>query len=433
MNRAQFIIFGAIGVIVLLALLLLTGILPGLKERPPEPFTLIIWGTGDEEELWKTFAGTYKEENVPSATIEYAQKDPKTYEAELLNALAAGRGPDIFFLSDADLARQRDKIAPLADGLLGYRKRDIKNIFADGAAGAIIGASGALLATPLSLDTLALFFNRDHLNAANIPHPPATWEELLEETKILTRLSSVGGIQRSGIAIGTASNVAHAADILAALILQSGGSFIDPATGESAIDSPATVSALNFYTSFAANTKKSYTWNAFFEPSLRAFANGETAMAIGYAADVPAIAAENPQLNFDVASFPQPAQTAAPLTLGRLNLAAVSRTSTNKDHAWRFLLWLQSENPQKTYIDARGLPPARRDLVASKPPRDYLVPFYDQVLSARTLPVAFGDSLGRILDDMIDAVVNRRFGVEQAITRAANELTAIIPHVEQPE
>ena len=32
---------------------------------------------------------------------------------------------------------------------------------------------------PLSIDTLALFYNREHLNSAGIVAPPTTWQELI--------------------------------------------------------------------------------------------------------------------------------------------------------------------------------------------------------------------------------------------------------------
>ncbi len=432
MSRPQLIIFGAIGVIVLIALLTITGVLPGFKERPPDPFTLIIWGPEDEPALWETIGQTYNEEMAQSATIEYVKKDPKTYELELLNALAAGRGPDVFFLEDTTLKSYRDKISPLPEGSLGYQKKDIKNAFADGAANVITDDSGALLATPLSLDTLALFYNKDYLNAANIPAPPQTWEELMDQVRMLTKLSAVGGIQRSAIALGTAANIAHAADIFAALIYQSGGTFVDPTGERSAINGPAAISALAFYTSFSDSTRKTYTWNAFFEPSLQAFAKGDTAMAIGYAADVPGVAAENPQLNFDVAPLPQAKGIKTPTTLGRMRLLAIPRTSANKEQAWRFLLWLQSKDIQKTYADAVGLPSARRDLVAAKAPREYLLTFYDQVLSAKTLPVPLGSSLSGVLSDMIDAVSARRLGLEQVIDRAENEIKQLLGEFSQP-
>lgn len=431
MGKIQIIIFGIIAVVVLLAVLILTGILPGIKPRSSPPFTLVIWGFKDAPEVWQAISGKYKEGEEENSTTNYIKKDPKTYETELVNALAAGQGPDIFLLQDSWLSKHRDKITLLKDGALGYQKKNLKNVFADEVAAAISDENGALLGTPIYFDTLALFFNRDYLNSSNIPNPPQTWEELLEQSKILTRLSAVGGIQRSGIALGASSNVEHAADAFLALLYQSGGKIIDEAGKKSALSGPAAESATLFYASFANPAKKTYSWNSFFDNSLQAFANGDTAMILGYAADAPKIAALNPQLNFDIAPLPQPDKNKPQINFGRFDLLTVSRTSKNNDQSWKFLLWLQSKDAQKLYIDAVGLPPSRRDLVSSKPPREYLEVFYDQVLSARAIPVMLGDSLETIINDMIDSASNRRFTIQQAISQAATKINAALSQKEE--
>lgn len=426
MKRPQLIIFGVIALAVLVALGLLTGFLPGLRETGPQaqPFTLEIWGVGDPPELWQEIASAYQQKVARGATIKFQAKDPASYETELVNAMASGTGPDIFFLPDELVEKHRDKIRPLSDGMLGYQSKNLGAIFADGLVAAMASPAGELWGTPLYFDTLALLYNRDYFNSANIPQPPETWEALSGQVQALTRYTEVGSIRRSGAALGRASNVEHAADILLALLYQSGSAVIDEARRVSAISNPKTREALAFLAAFTDPTRKTYSWNAAFGNSLEAFSRGETAMAFGYAADVKRVAALNPQLNFAVAPLPQQAGSETQVHYGRFTLLAVSRLSKNVDQAWRFLLWLQSRDPQKTYIDALGLPPARRDLSKSKPPREYLVTFYDQVLSSRTLPVTGDRWLAPILDDMIESVVNRKFSVDQAVSRAANEINA---------
>lgn len=425
-NKAQLIIFGSTGFIVVLALLIITGVLPGFKPREPSPFTLLIWGFEDPPEIWQAIANDYSENAVRSATVEYVKKNRETYESELINALASGQGPDIFILKDSWLEKHKDKIAPLPDGELGYRKQDLKTAFADGLAAAIVGEKNELLGVPLAFDTLALFYNRDLFNSANIPSPPEAWDDIADQSKRLTKLSEVGGIRRSGVALGTAANMEHASDILLALIYQSGGNVLDPESKKSAIKNPATESSLAFYTAFADSTKKTYSWNSFFDDSLAAFAKGETAMAFGYSRDVLKIIALNPHLNFDAAPLPQPKNLKNRVTVGRFDLLAVSRISEERTNAWNFLLWLKNKDAEKIYIDAAGLPPARRDLVASKPPRDYLIPFYNQVLPARAIPIRGGDSLLQIINDMIDSTANRKFTVQQSIERAEARIDDLI-------
>jgi len=42
---------------------------------------------------------------------------------------------------------------------------------------------GQPYASPLSINTLALFYNRDLLNEAGIVLPPVTWEEFVNDSK----------------------------------------------------------------------------------------------------------------------------------------------------------------------------------------------------------------------------------------------------------
>lgn len=425
MTKAQIILYSGIAVITLLAILVLTGVIPGLKDSKPPAFTLTIWGTDDSEDLWRVLIRKYRDTN-DSASIEYVVKDPKAYETELVNALAAGKGPDIFILPDTKIADHRDKMRPLAEGVLGYQKRALRAVFPDELLDGITGSQDELLGTPLAYDTLGLFYNRDYFNTANIPFPPATWDDLVATSRTLTRYTETGSIRRSGVALGTAANVEHAEDILLALLFQSGGAIISNDDRIADIDHPATFSALDFYTAFANSTKQAYSWNAFFPSSLDAFAAGDTAMAFGYAADAKRIFAKNPQLNFDVAPLPRTAPDGVPMSIGRFPVAVVSRLSPEWQNGWTFLLWLQRKSAHQQYIEAVGLPPARRDLVTTKPPREYLSAFYGQVLSARTFPLKLGASLPSILRDMIDEAAERRFTTQQVISRATQRINALL-------
>lgn len=295
MNRVQLIIFGVIGVIIFIALLIVMGVIPGIRPRPPEEVTLVVWGFEDED-LWREIANRYREE-LEYVTISYQQKSPESYEAELLNALASGKGPDIFALKNTEISGHRDKISPLPQNALSYRVRDFKNSFFDAAALDLVTQEGDIIGLPLAVDTLALFYNRDFFNSANVASPPRTWSELVDAVGRLTLYNEAGIITRSGAAIGTAANVEYAVDILAGLMMQSGVDLVDRETRVSKLagdgfgagaEGPAG-SALNFYTSFADSVRRSYTWSSFFPNSLSAFAQGRTAMAFGYAVDVPSV------------------------------------------------------------------------------------------------------------------------------------------------
>ncbi|MEK7465112.1 MAG: hypothetical protein AAB591_01700, partial [Patescibacteria group bacterium] len=90
MSRFQLIVYGSIGVIILGLLLVLTGVIPGLRNRGPAPFTLTVWGIGDDALAWQRLGDTYQKTVLEAATIRYVRKNPASYEAELVNALASG-------------------------------------------------------------------------------------------------------------------------------------------------------------------------------------------------------------------------------------------------------------------------------------------------------------------------------------------------------
>ena len=421
MNRFQLISVTGLTAFIVLAVILLLFDLGGNSDTTPE-FSLTIWNTAPQDTFWRELTGNFIHEKFPKARITYVAKDPRTYESELLNALAAGSGPDIFVLPDTLLAAHIDKIKALSDGLLGYTKQNFKAQFPDTIVENVTGPGGELWGTPLYFDTLALFYNRDYLNTANIPLPPATWDELVTQSRALTRYSETGTIRRSGIAMGAGTNVAHAADILTLLIYQSGGTVVNPANRTSELQRPETQTALEFYTAFADPTKRSFSWSASFPNSLDAFAAGDAAFVLGYASDIARIKAINPQLNFDVAPVPQTTGSQVRTNLGRFSVLAVSRLSKDTDNAWRVLLWFQEKETQKRYADAFGVPPARRDLIQSRPESEYLVPFYGQILSARTVPLMVGDLLGQIMNDMIESVATRQADLRTAIERASRQL-----------
>lgn len=427
MNRAQLILIGAVGVLVLIVFLVLFGVIPGLQPATPKKITLTVWGLEDVEP-WQALAVRFTGQ-YPNMALLYVKKNPATYEQELLNALAAGSGPDVFLLKNGQIQKYKDKIFPLPRGVFTFQARDFQNRFFDAASRDLIDKEGNILGFPVAVDPLALFYNRDALNAANISSPPATWDALVEATKRLTRLSEVGAIVRAGIALGTSANVEHATDILGALMIQSGVELVDRQTlvsdllsGETRFGSedPA-VAALRFYTSFADPSLRTYSWSAFFPDSLDAFAQGMAAMMIGYASDVPRIQKKNPHLSFGVSRFPQ-TNGRDSVYVGRFSLGAVSRQSQHSYDAWRLLFWLSGRENAKFLAGSFGLAPARRDLVNEVPDKEYASVFYEQVLAGRTWLIPDEAIVQQLFQEAIDSVVNRAATPEAAIGRAHQRL-----------
>ncbi|KKU50754.1 MAG: hypothetical protein A3A28_00535 [Candidatus Sungbacteria bacterium RIFCSPLOWO2_01_FULL_47_32] len=438
-SSVQLIIFGLIAFFVLIALLLLLGIIGGGGNSTQTGGDLTVWGF-DEEGPWRTLSSGFTAKNT-GIRITYKQISKDNYESELVNALAAGNGPDVFMLKNSNIHDDTDKISSVADAYPATEKAtpiierdEFKRTFVDGTYEGLVTPAGDILGLPLSLDSLVLFYNKDFFNSANIPSPPQTWTDFLNDAAKLNDISPDGSINRSGGALGEYTNIDHFADIVSAFIFQAGGRIYDPVKNQVLMATPLPSSqsipahsAVEFYTSFASPKQKNYSWNRTFPNSTDAFIQEKTAMMLGFAGDIKTIREQNPHLNFMTAPLPQLSKTAPKVYYGRYNFLAVSHLSKLKALAWRFVYFAATHDAAKKYITETSLPPARRDLVLdTKTVPDELVAFYNQSLSAKTWIQPGESRVSDIFADMIDAVLRGKFDVGSAVSRATSALSLLV-------
>src|SRR3989344_6499637 len=122
LTRSRIIMLGAAALAVILLIALFTGVIPGLRLKPsaPERLTLTVWGVFDSEQVFTDLVNIYRKDRA-NVEINYRKfEDPNTYESELINALAAGTGPDIFMFQNTWLPKHRDKIVPVSTTTLPY-------------------------------------------------------------------------------------------------------------------------------------------------------------------------------------------------------------------------------------------------------------------------------------------------------------------------
>ena len=328
-----------------------------------------IWGTLDDN----AFSAVLRQiaDTDPSFNqVTYIQKDPPTYESELTDALASGRGPDLFVLSADYAVKDAGKIVSIPFG--SFSQSQFKNTFAD-AADPFVGSTG-IFALPIAIDPLVLYWNKDALSSAGYAQPPAYWDQLFGMAQKLSVKSETGLLSRSAIAFGEYRNIGHAKDILATLIQQAGGSItafdnaghlqsvLVPKAGSSGASQPA-ASALRFFTEFADPSKDDYSWNRSLPDAQSAFAAGTLALYIGYASEEPDIARMNPNLNFALAPMPQIRSSSDTLGTARVYGIAISKAGRNTNGASLVAYALVSASSAQALSTALRLPPARRDLL----------------------------------------------------------------------
>ena len=447
---ATYLISGAVGLL-LVALLAYVIIALGNRQKTTEqaaarPVTLTMWGLFDDQSAIKPITDAYTKAH-PLVTINYVHKDASTYEFEVTNALAEGRGPDIWQIRNDWLWRHIDKLAPAPQGVKDSYLATFPPIAAldlawprprlDPATFTVdqstFGADRKVYAVPWSIDTLSLYSNSDLLAKAGIGSPPATWDDVITASKSLRQVSG-NTVARAGIALGASGNLDRPEDILSTLMLQNGAILVDENGGNAVFNQgvrtdagevyPAGSNALDFFTSFALPSRDTYTWNSTMPASVQAFANSRTAMMIGYSYNIEALKQLNPGLNYTTSSLPQVRGAAHPLTGALYWANAVNKFAPHPAEAWDFLAYSTGKEPMRAYWQATNHPPARSDLIKETGETPKLSPFIKQIPSAIGYYKGKNPAkLDEVMRSAADAVVNKGQPLQISIDEAAKTAT----------
>lgn len=427
MSVFQIVLVSSFGALAVAAVLIFALAVGGNASNAVGPVR--IWGTLDQTAV-ATVLRQFAENDPTLSQVTYEQHDPATYQNDLLNALASGKGPDLFLLTQEYAYSQAPKIVPIPTASIS--EENFKNIFIDGAL-PFMSQSGAI-AVPLLTDPLVLYWNKDLLSSSGYARAPQYWDELFDMSRTITKRGDAGNIVKSTIAFGEYRNVENAKDILSMLIMQAGGTItardqsgalvtaLSPRTGET---TQATASALRFYTEFADPSKDDYTWNRGLTGARKMFASGDLALYVGLASEEPLIKRMNPNLNFAVAAVPQIRGSARAVDAGHVYALAIPRTSANIQGALTVALNMGGSTFAKSLAVALGMPSARRD-VLSQPAEGNDVLFNKQAIIVRSWVDPDPDKTATIFRDMIENTVSGATLVTEAITRADQEMAHLL-------
>ncbi|MCX6806568.1 MAG: extracellular solute-binding protein [Candidatus Berkelbacteria bacterium] len=455
---------------------------------PKEPVTLTYWRLFDDEDSFKDILQSYKEKH-PNVTINYVKKDLNTYDNDLLNALAAGTGPDMFVLYHDSVPKHLDKLtpAPLGFEFVQSEKKapekdqptQFKEVFVKATYDNLI-YDNKIYGIPLSVDSLALYYNAnifqktlDSLNQStigSIPGPidqnnrnvqllssgPQNWSDFIEVVKLLTQKDAHGNITQSGVALGAANNVAKASDILSLLMMQNNAPMIttDKKTAsfnlsvkknDGSLVYPGT-SALDFYTSFAQPGKETYTWNDSFSDSVAAFGEEKTAMIFHYSYLQAVLKKQYPNLKFEVAPMPQIKGITERVDYSYFWPEVVSKNTKYPLVAWDFLRFAaiskgiikstqtlpaspagSNENEKPTASLEKAKESAQQTKTAYLDGLQGTQVFNAQGYTATNWHKG-GEpqKIDEVFKNMIDAVINKNQPLQSAIDAAAASITNIL-------
>lgn len=430
-NKVYYILVGSIAVAVFITvILILRGVGGGGSVQSA---TLEFWGVFDDRNAYDKVINDFQAAN-PGIKVLYQQFSYEEYERSLIDALAAGTGPDIIMVHNTWLPKHGDKLKALPAVIPGLKQplltiQDYKTNFVDVAFNDFV-FNNQIYALPLYVDTLALFYNKDIFNSAGISRPPQDWNEFNSDVETITRLDGSGQVVQSAAAIGTARNINRSTDLLSALMIQTGVKMTDADNTSASFagsvnNTPVGELALKYYTDFANPSVRTYTWNDAQHYSVDAFTEGKTAMMINYSHEIGVLKNKASRLNFAVVPMPQVSSTD---TKNYANYwgAGVTASSKFPNEAWKFVAYLASKEGAQSYLSATLRPSARRDLIELQRNDLDLGVFAVQALSARSWYQIDNIAIETIFADMIDDVNFGRLSVKESLQNAESRVNVLM-------
>jgi ABC-type glycerol-3-phosphate transport system substrate-binding protein len=435
-SQFHLIIIGILIGLALVAILLISGIIPGFHLGGPsgQAVPITMWGTVPSEQF-RDLIPSLNEQNKNTFTLAYVQKNPAVYESELINALASGTGPDIWLMSQDFILKDRDKIFPIPFESLS--ERTFKDTFIS--EGELYLTDKDIVALPFIIDPMVLYWNRDLFASAGISRVPKTWDEFVDFSQKLTVRDQAGNITQAGAALGEFKNIDHAEDIISCLILQTGNPIVNRAELKSTLTesgnlpiSPAE-SAVRFFTEFSDPVKTTYSWNRSLPSSKNSFIGGTLAIYFGYASEYKEIAEKNPHLNFDVAEIPQIKGGNLLVTFANIQGLAISKSSPNLQQAMTAAVALIGKDSIAKISQGTFLPPVRRDLLAEAVQDPALSVFYKAAISSRGWLNPDSQEVFNMFSAMIESVLTGKKKIYDAVRDVSSKLDILLEKLKVQE
>lgn len=354
----------------------------------------------------------------PGITINHVNYPYDDFRQQVAAAVQAGEGPDVLnvYYGWIPAYVQQQFLAPLPQDVFPHE--DIESLFFPMVSAARIGEE--YYALPTAVRTLALFYNRDLLEAAGL-EPPTNWEELVEAAKAT--------VQKDG---DNFEVVGFTWDIggqghnwwREALIRQNG---LVPYSEDNRTlywSEPEGIEAFNYATSFLL--EHGVTQSGFQTDGATAFAAGLAALHIDGSYRLGSLAIDAPDLNFGVVPLPGHKEQAS---FASFWANTITRNAAEGDKLIASAKWidfLSSADVQRRWTPAVGELPARQALAAepSLMEDEKLAPFIESLeFSYATFFVNEAD-LRQAVMDAFDQVTLSGMDPEVAVQEAQAKVQA---------
>ena len=395
---------------------------------------VVIWGTFPDNVAFSKEVNAFNSQYTNSFSIKYQFHDSVTFDRDIVEALASGKGPDVLLLPDDLILRHTDKIQLLPYTVID--QRSFQNTFIQAAE--LYMRDTGVVAIPFAVDPLVMYWNRDLFSNASVTEPPKNWSEFLALVPKLTKRDPRSfAITQSMISFGEYANVQNAKEIMAMLFLQVGNPIVTvqnnlpvctltSRNSEQLVPDADVMSAFRYFMDFSNPLKNIYSWSRAMPNSRDAFINGSLAVYFDYASAYNEIKAKNPHLNFLIAPVPQPAKTKTEVTFARMHGFAVLKTSKNRQTAFIVVQRLLDQRYAGEFTQAFNLPPVRRDLLSVPQTDTVNSVLYDAAIRGRTWLDPRPEESDKAFQSAIESVSSGRSSSEGAVSSLSTALSSLL-------
>lgn len=390
---------------------------------------LTVWVGGhvvEEEDTWKEIISDFTQKT--GIEVEYQLIGFEVYYDKLVAAYSAGQGPDVCF---ADLGgwvptfAAQGWLEPLDDRLAtsDATEQIWPNLWPT------VTYQGKRYGLPWYTDCRLLLYNTKMFTDAGLDpqKPPVTWDDLLATAQKLTDESKK--IYGYGVT-GAKSETATLAYMI--YLYGAGGEFLTEDYSKAAFNTPEGLEALKFYTDLFVQYKVSPPGTlSYTEDDYRTMmAQNKVAMAIGGPWSFPLIEMANPEIKGNYAVAIHPYKTTPASVLGGW-ASVISKTSTQKDAAWKFVDFITSYDVWMKWVEENGGPmPTRQDVCKDAPtfqadPK-WQVIFETFPYAKVRPPIPQYPQISDQIQTMIQNVLSGQDTAENAIQKAEEEVNKLL-------
>ena len=420
----KLIVLGVTIFIAIFSILIFSGRVPFFDNKasnaPLYSGKVSIWGTLSKSKM-DSYLSKFTTSKV-GYTLEYTELPSESFRASLAQAISFGSGPDLI-IAPHDVILTNESylnVTPYNE----YSEAEYKKTYVD-AAQVFLRPTG-LIAFPLGMDTMVLFYNKELQNQSGVVDTPKDWNQILKIAEEQTEKSSVSGVFKvSVIPFGAYSNYAYNKDMVMTLVNQLGGETIYRSgyTFSTGLETPISEGGasyidniVRFMSGFANPSLKSFTWSPRMPDALTAFTSNNLMYYPAYISDYNFILATNPKLQFDYVLMPQIPDREKLYTGSRVLGIAMLGSSRNPTAAKDAFLTFGSNKDFANSIAAiAGEPSPRKDTLAGADSSQYADTIGKSILLAKPFYDINKDVTSLLIDDMFQSIISNRKEISESV------------------